>query len=260
MIRLLSACLQHHWTWYKKQAVRISRETNTTEEAIAAAEATGAYNDLASSTITSINSSTSNLSAKSSSSPKVSSKHNFQIDPPPLDEALVTFLLALMSRFLNQMHVIEERNDQLALLSPEHSNDALATASKVDPQTLEYIREVYTTSGKVLYYVSASNWNSYYAKIKNAVNTLGAVSESSELNPPEVRILAFACLNISKLHTILSGKNKITNIVMIHILTYFFARFKPIFLKYENSGQIVICKNDENGYLEMDGNETISIC
>lgn len=199
MLRLLSACLQHHWTWYKKQAVRISRETNITEEAIAAAEATGAYND---SIITTANSSTSNLSIKST---KLKEK-DLQIDPPPLDEALVSFLLTLMSRFLSQMHVIEERNDQLALLSPEHSNDALANASKVDPQTLEYIREVYTTAGKVLYYVSASNWTSYYAKIKNAVNILGAVSESSELNPPEVRILAFACLNIPKLHTILSGK------------------------------------------------------
>lgn len=104
------------------------------------------------------------------------------------------------------MHVIEERNDQLSLLSSEHANEALATASKVDSQSMEYIREVYTTSGKVLYYISASNWNSYYAKIKNAVNILGAVSESSDLNPPEVRILAFACLNIPKLHMILSGR------------------------------------------------------
>jgi neurofibromin 1 len=123
-----------------------------------------------------------------------------------LDEALVTFLLSLMSRFLGQMHLIEERNDQVSL-SAEHTNDALATASKVDPQTLEYIREVYTTSGKILYYISASNWSSYYAKIKNAVNILGAVSESSELNPPEVRILAFSCLSIPKLHMILSGKS-----------------------------------------------------
>ncbi|KAG1087404.1 hypothetical protein G6F42_020621 [Rhizopus arrhizus] len=198
VIRLLSACLQHHWSWYKKQSIQISRETNITEEAKAAAAATGTYNE---STIATTSSSTSTLSAKSSFAQL---KPDVFIDPPPLDESLVTFLLSLMSRFLGQMHVIEERNDQLSLLSSEHANEALATASKVDSQSMEYIREVYTTSGKVLYYISASNWNSYYAKIKNAVNILGAVSESSDLNPPEVRILAFTCLNIPKLHMILS--------------------------------------------------------
>lgn len=194
IIRLLSACLQHQWSWYKKQSIRISRETNVTEEAAAAAAATGAYND---------SSPSSNVASNSSNS-SLFGKEDTHIDPPPLDESLVTFLLSLMSRFLSQMHIIEDRNDQVSI-SSEHGND-VSTASKVDPQTLEYIREVYTTSGKILYYISASNWNSYYAKIKNAVNILGAVSESAELNPPEVRILAFSCLNIPKLHMILSGK------------------------------------------------------
>lgn len=174
-----------------------------TIEAEAAAAATGAYNDTSGNTTT--NSSCSTLSERPVI-PNHSLKDDVQIDPPPLDEALVTFLLVLMSRFLSQMHVIEERNDQVSLLSTEHTNESLAITTKVDPQALEYIREIYITSGKVLYYVSASNWGSYYAKIKNAVNILGAVSESSELNPPEVRILAFACLNIPKLHTVLSGK------------------------------------------------------
>lgn len=132
-----------------------------------------------------------------------------QIDPPALDETLATFILNLMSRFLYQMHTIEERNEQHTTISSEYVNDALTTASKVDPQTMEYIREVYTTSGKVLYYISASNWALYYAKIKTAVNLSSSMGEgSSESNPPEVRILAFACLNISKLHMILSGKRK----------------------------------------------------
>lgn len=214
VIRLLSACLQHHWTWYKKQSAKISRETNTTEEAVAAAAATGAYhNDIGTS------SSSSTLSAKSS---LTQLKDDVQIDPPPLDEALVTFLLALMSRFLGQMHVIEERNDQLALLSTDHPNEALATASKVDPQTLEYIREVYTTSGKVLYYISASNWNSYYAKIKSAANVLSVLGESSELNPPEIRILSFACLNTTKLHTMLLGKNHVAHFCLCTLADVFF--------------------------------------
>lgn len=186
------------------------------------------------------NSSSSSLSAKSS---YAHLKPDVSIDPPPLDEALVTFLLALMSRFLSQMHVIEERNDQLSLLSSEHVNEALAIASKVDSQSMEYIREVYTTSGKVLYYISASNWNSYYAKIKNAVNILGAVSESSDLNPPEVRILAFTCLNIPRLHTILSGNVFCLCIFNTNCTQLMFTiDFSPYFLNMKIQGKLLFAK------------------
>ncbi|KAI8994897.1 hypothetical protein BDB01DRAFT_714840 [Pilobolus umbonatus] len=109
-----------------------------------------------------------------------------------------------MSQFLSQMHLIEERNEQISSLNGEYNNDSIPTVTKIDTQTLDYIREVYTIAGKILYYISASNWTSYYQKIKNAVNILSAVGENTDVNPPEVRILAFASLNISKLHTILT--------------------------------------------------------
>ncbi|KAG2213997.1 hypothetical protein INT47_001268 [Mucor saturninus] len=241
IIRLLSACLQHQWTWFKKQAQRISQETNITEEAVAAAAATGAYNDMSNSSDLS---SSSNLSDKTPAPHHYSPKDDVQIDPPPLDEALVTFLLVLMSRFLSQMHILEERNEQNALLSSEHTNDGLAAASKVDPQTLEYIREIYNTSGKVLYYVSASNWPSYYAKIKNAINILGAVSESSDTNPPEVRILAFSCLNIPKLHTVLSD-------------------LSPYFLNMKIQGKLLFAKMMRMAiwkWMEMKPSQFAAIC
>lgn len=185
IVRLLSACLQYHWSWYKKHIGRISREANITEEAVAAAAAVGAYTD------------------DTSTPPK--EEEEIALDPPPLDEALVSFLLNLMGRFLNQLHVIEERNDQL--LAFEQTNE-IAVANRIDTQLMEYIREVYNTSGKVLCYISASNWNSFYAKIKNTVNILAATNENSESNPPEIRILSFTNLNTSKLRTILTGKKK----------------------------------------------------
>ncbi|KAI8370897.1 hypothetical protein EDC96DRAFT_502763 [Choanephora cucurbitarum] len=201
VLRLLSACLQHHWSWFQKQSVKASKEANKTEEAIAAAAATGIYATATSSRTGSPDSSTRTLPGK----PALGHlKPDSQIDPPPLDDALVTFLLSLLNRFLNHMHIVEERSDQLASSSAEASNESLATIARIDPQTLEYIREIYNTTGKVLHYVSASNWPAYYAKIKNAVNILGAVNENLEINPPEIRILAFACLSIPKLHSILS--------------------------------------------------------
>ena len=202
VLRLLSACLQHHWSWFQKQSVKASKEANKTEEAIAAAAATGIYATATSSRTGSPDSSTRTLPGK----PALGHlKSDSLVDPPPLDDALVTFLLSLMNRFLNHMHTVEERSDQLASSSSETSNESLATIARVDPQTLEYIREIYNTTGRVLYYISASNWPAYYAKIKNAVNILGAVNENLEINPPEIRILAFACLSIPKLHSILSG-------------------------------------------------------
>ncbi|KAI8357236.1 hypothetical protein BD560DRAFT_197971 [Blakeslea trispora] len=197
VLKLLSACLQHHWIWFQKQSVKASKETNKTEEALAAAAATGSY-------ATDRGSPSSSLRTLPEKPVLGHLKSDSQVDPPPLDDALVTFVLSLMSRFLSHMHTVEERNDQLASLSSDTSNDALATVAGMDPQTLEYIREIYNTTGKVLYYISASNWPAYYTKIKNAINILGAVSENLEMNPPEIRIIAFTCLSISKLHSILS--------------------------------------------------------
>ncbi|KAI9489055.1 hypothetical protein BDB00DRAFT_771458 [Zychaea mexicana] len=126
------------------------------------------------------------------------------VDPPPLDEALVTFLLALVGRFLNQAHIIEEANDQNMSTPSEYPIETLASAANIDPKTLALIVDIYKTAGRVLYYVSASNWSTYYSKIKNAVHILGAMGEGSELNPPEIRMLECSCLTRQRIHTVLS--------------------------------------------------------
>ncbi|KAI9476341.1 MAG: hypothetical protein EXX96DRAFT_507481 [Benjaminiella poitrasii] len=213
IIRLLSACFQHHWIWYQKQSIKISHETNITEEAAAAAAATGTgtgtYPDMntrsiSTSTSKSINSVTTKLS-----SVQLYTKRRNHVDPPALDESLVSSLLTLLIRFLSQMHVLEERHDQTVntISSPEQSNDGLIQASKIDLQKIECIREVNSTAGKILFYISASNWNLYYKKIKDAANALARIIENSDPTPPDIRILAFACLNVSKLQTLLTDLN-----------------------------------------------------
>lgn len=132
------------------------------------------------------------------------------IDPPPLDEALVTYLLALIGRFLYQTHLIEEANDQYTSTPSEYPIDTLSSAigGHMDQKTLSITLDIYKTAGRVLYYVSASNWSTYYAKIKNAVHILGAMGEGSELNPPEIRMLEFSCLNRQRVQLVLSGKDE----------------------------------------------------
>lgn len=254
IIRLISACLQHHWSWYKKQSIQISRETNHTVEAKAAAAATGTYADFTSSNIS------SNTPSTKSSLNDLRNTDNY-VDPPPLDENLTTFILNLMSGFLGQMHIIEERNDQLSTLSSEQPNDALTSASKVDPQTMEYIREIYTTSGKILYYMSSSNWSTYYAKIKLAVSALSSAGENLEFNPPEIRILAFASLNVSKLQAILTGTH-------ILILSIFDIKFDVLdlssyFMSMKIQGKLLFAKMIRMAiwkWIEMKPTQFAEIC
>lgn len=106
---------------------------------------------------------------------------------PPLDDALVSFILALMNRFLAQVHTLEETND--------------------DP-TPPLLNDIYKVAGKILYYVSASNWSFYYVKIKSAVQVLGSIGEGVEMNPPDIRMLEHGCLTRQRLHTVLTGKGR----------------------------------------------------
>lgn len=145
--------------------------------------------------------------AKEGQDDTATTKSGELMDPPPLDEALVTFLLALVGRFLNQAHLVEEHIDQQTSTPSDYPLDILISTFNVDPKVLSLTMDIYKTAGRVLYYVSASNWSIYYAKIKNAVHILGAMGEGSEINPPEIRLLECSCLTRQRVHTVLSGNN-----------------------------------------------------
>ncbi|KAI9269931.1 hypothetical protein BY458DRAFT_182532 [Sporodiniella umbellata] len=196
ILRLLSACMQYHWNWYRKNKFPEHRKGNTTNGTI--------ESDI-----------------KISGSKK--SKEEYMLDPPPLDDASVSFLLTLLGRFLNQYHVLEEQSDLFVMSSSECSVEAIAAVSNMNPVIMEHIREIYNSSGKVIRYVSASNWNLFYPKIKKAVNILVSVSDNSVLNPPEIRILAFTELNLEKLHTILT-------------------ELSPYFLNMKTQGKLLFAK------------------
>ncbi|KAG0184581.1 Ras GTPase activating protein ira2 [Apophysomyces sp. BC1034] len=177
--------MQHHWKSYRdqsKQKLVDATFAAKTAEAAAAAAATGYIDD-------------------DEDDPGRTQTPVLQfIDLPPLDEALVTFILVLMNRFLSQVHLIEEVNDQSST-SSDYSSDTQTSNSNAD---LDLIMDIYRAAGKVLYYVSASNWLTYYAKIKNSVQVLGAISDASEKNAPEIRMLECCCLTRSRLHMVLS--------------------------------------------------------
>ncbi|KAI8394136.1 uncharacterized protein BYT42DRAFT_553510 [Radiomyces spectabilis] len=174
VLRLFSACLQHHWNSHQKQSAPSNpSQSNTAQN-------------------TSLDVNT--------------------VDPPPLDEALVAYIFMLMSQYLSMFHRMDA----------DDMEDTEVQKPKTDLATYELTVDIYRAAGKVLYYVSASNWPTYYAKVKNAVHALGAVSETADLSY-EIRMLECCCLNRSRLHIVLS-------------------ELSPYFLHMKDSGKLLFSR------------------
>ncbi|KAL0078097.1 hypothetical protein F4703DRAFT_1221894 [Phycomyces blakesleeanus] len=220
ILRLLSACMQHQWKCYRelsKERSIVAKTASLSLEAAAADAAIGIYND--------------------SESPQITDEKSMaqSIDLPPLDEALVTFILVLMGRFLNQAHLVEEFIEQQQLNALEYPNEPLP---HIEPTTANIVMDIYKAAGRVLYYVSASNWLTYYAKIKSVVQVLGAIKDLNELSPPEIRMLESSCLTRQRLQMVLSG------------LPVF--RIESLFSSHGASRKTAVFKDDEKGYLALD--------
>ncbi|KAI7872193.1 hypothetical protein BDF14DRAFT_1757760 [Spinellus fusiger] len=192
ILRLLSSCMQHQWNCHKDPKLSTSKLSDT-------------------STIKSYETNTIATNED---------KQNFNVtEVPPLDEALVTFILVLMTRFLNQVHWIQDTVEHITS-SLDCSSD---TVTHLDPVIVDITAEIYKATSSVLYYVSASNWVTYYAKIKSAVQTLASIKELSDPIPPELYILESSRLTKQHLHRVLS-------------------ELSPYFLSMEYQNKIVLSK------------------
>ena len=162
VLRLLSACMQHHWQYCKQLEKEKHPDTPLDE---------------------------------------------LNVELPPLDTALVTYILVLMSRYITQYHLIEEN------IVAEQSKNNIPISDITDHESgytyeqikLSLITDIYKASSKILYYVSASNWDTYYSKIKNAVMSLDVNGGTDDI-PPEIRMLECSCLTRQRLSLIFTGK------------------------------------------------------
>lgn len=164
VLRLLSACLQHHWQHCRD----LEKEKN----------------------------------------PEIPS-NELVVELPSLDAALVSFVLVLMSRYITQYHLIEESTN--AEQTNQNSTPILDFSDNENGYTYEQIKlslitDIYKTASKILYYISASNWDACYAKIKQAVITLDSSKGIADGIPPEIRMLESSCLTRQRLYTIFAGK------------------------------------------------------
>ncbi|CEP19674.1 hypothetical protein [Parasitella parasitica] len=163
VLRLLSACMQHHWQYCRDLEKEKNKDIPTSE---------------------------------------------LNVTLPPLDAALVTFMLVLMSRYITQFHLIEESSNLEQNATPSSFVDYSESECgySYEQIKLSLITDIYKASSRILYYISASNWDACYAKIKNAVLNLDSINGTADKIPPEIRMLECSCLTRERLHMLFSEK------------------------------------------------------
>ncbi|KAI9027661.1 hypothetical protein CLU79DRAFT_697324 [Phycomyces nitens] len=132
--------------------------------------------------------------------------------------------MILLGRFLYQAHVLEEANEIYGYSSPDYfANEMACFQTRIDSQTYDLVMSIHGAAGKIMHYVSASNWATYYDKIKNAVHTLSIISDNTEASLTELRLLECCCLTRSRLSTVLTD-------------------LSPYFLNIENETKLLFAK------------------
>lgn len=128
------------------------------------------------------------------------------IDPPPLEDNLAKHIVHVMSRFIYQIGILDEKEHGIVA---NHSASACSTETytNFNGQTLptSLIVDIYRAASRVVAYVSASNWPITFAKIKNRILYLTTTQEE---NPEvtDVMLLECASLNCKRLSMVLTGK------------------------------------------------------
>lgn len=176
-------------------------------------------------------------SSTTSSSSKIPPTPGF-VDPSPLEDALARQLLSLALSFLKTHSLHEDDlgplavssasgpmglNASVAYLAQAALRTAVATQSTGRPSlngfvssaTVESSREgvrqeFVRYAGKVLYFLSASNWSIVLARIKNRFNHYTTSDDVPE--PGDLRILECCCLDRRRLSIVIQGESGRRNI------------------------------------------------
>ncbi|KAI8085069.1 uncharacterized protein BX664DRAFT_266338 [Halteromyces radiatus] len=111
----------------------------------------------------------------------------------------------MLQHFLNLMQMVEDANDtsELRYMDSTTNTPTNNKSNKpLDPKLTEMILELYQMTGRILNYISACNWSTYYSKIKMAVQNMGGSSEISDKHFAQLRLFEFAHLDKQKLHLV----------------------------------------------------------
>ncbi|KAF8943228.1 Ras GTPase activating protein ira2 [Haplosporangium gracile] len=193
VLRILSQCMDAHWKAYRDQLTQHLREANDN-----ASETLTNGSDL---TVTSI-------------SALAAARHS---DPPPLDDALAKYVLSVLTRFLQDVHPCEDSDARTEVQSSNNNNSSSSRKKANDTdsapisssqsgnnlQEVELSQEIYKTAGKILFYISASNWPIVFARLKARIQHLSTTNDDWP-ETAELKLLETASLNQRRLGQVLT--------------------------------------------------------
>jgi hypothetical protein len=217
VLRVLSQCMEAHWKAYRDQLTQHLRDEHGSENGSTlrdGASTNGSVTD----------------TAVSSIAAAAAARHS---DPPPLEDALAKYVLSVLSRFLNEG---THDNDPAALAEPtpnpsssnsnssnnnnnNNSNNSNNNSKKkadtdsvpitalhntVVVQDPELSNEIYKTAGRILFYISASNWPIVFARLKARIQHLSTTNDDWP-ETAELKLLETASLNQRRLGQVLTG-------------------------------------------------------
>ncbi|KAG0224055.1 Ras GTPase activating protein ira2, partial [Actinomortierella wolfii] len=189
LLRILSQCMDAHWKAYRDQLTQHMREQ--------AAAASAAAGD------TDAHPSQAEISSEAAATIR-------QVDPPPLEDALAKYVLSVLTRFLQDAPTPDEpvmqtepppnSSRRRAEPDPAPAPATLSMTNFVDP---DISGEIYKTAGRVLFYISASNWPIVFARLKARIQHLSTTNDEWP-ETAELKLLETASLNQRRLGQVLT--------------------------------------------------------
>lgn len=126
-------------------------------------------------------------------------------DPPPFDDSIAKSVINVISRIMHQTTVLEEREyGQATNHVTQVTRAEYYTVANIARTSADIVLDIYKASSRVVAYVSASNWNVVFSKIKMRILYL---STTTDENPEtsDMRLLECCSLNSRRLSIVLLG-------------------------------------------------------
>ncbi|KAI7901148.1 uncharacterized protein BX663DRAFT_457281 [Cokeromyces recurvatus] len=188
ILRLLSACMQHHWQYI--------RDIKSDSVSVKASSVAGGYE----SSIQSFDSSSRYSKWSASDGPSLIEME----DPPPFEDSVAKHVLAVVCRMMHQLTIMEEREyGHMTNHNTQITRTEYYTASNITKTSADIILDIYKAISRVIAYLSASNWNIVFLRVRTRILYL---STTSDENPEtsDMRLLECCSLNSKRLSIILS--------------------------------------------------------
>lgn len=197
VLRILSQCMEAHWKAYRDQLTQHLREANDRD---------GQENGV-NGVSNGVNETVSSIAAAAAAR---------QSDPPPLEDALAKYVLSVLTRFLHDVNTTDEPAVAVEPATNNNNNSSKNKKNEPEPQPAsatqnmanvidpDIASELYKTAGRILFYISASNWPIVFARLKARVQHLSTTNDEWP-ETAELKLLETASLNQRRLGQVLTG-------------------------------------------------------